>query len=354
MTDIKTFIPQYTKIRDTYTIDSFLGAGAFGAVYKARHKYLGFQALKIFHPGSIPKEQETELFNEAYILSKLTHENVVRVYEANTFIFNSNRYCYIAMEYVEGYSLDKYLEKEVKLSVDLALDIQKGICSGLAQAHKLEPPVVHRDVKPQNVMMAVKNNKIAVKVSDFGLAKHVDPVTRLTEAAGTLAYLPPEGFWNYESPASDVFSAGIIFYLMLTGIAPFKLTEGYKYTQKNEIQNVIKESRNKAPEFPSKYNDGLDGELDKIVLKSLSPDIKKRYGNADEFLSAIDQYRMNKSVLADENIREALSLGKQYSTLQGAIKLLEEAISKQSKEKQELLKTKYAETLNNWRKGIIM
>src|SRR3989338_925922 len=130
MTDIKAMIPKYTKIRDTYTVDNFLGAGAFGAVYKARHKYLGFQALKIFHPGSIPKEQETELFNEAYILSKLTHENVVRIYEANTFTFNSNRYCYIAMEYVEGCSLDKYLEKEVRLSLDLALDIQKGICAG--------------------------------------------------------------------------------------------------------------------------------------------------------------------------------------------------------------------------------
>lgn len=354
MTDIKALIPKYTKIKDTYTVDNFLGAGAFGAVYKARHKYLGFQALKIFHPGSIPKEQETELFNEAYILSKLTHENVVRVYEANTFSFGGNRYCYIAMEYVEGCSLDKYLQREVKLSVDVTLDIQKGICAGLAQAHKLEPPVVHRDVKPQNVMMSMKDKKIIAKVSDFGLAKHVDPITRLTEAAGTLAYLPPEGFWNYESPASDVFSAGIIFYMMLTGIAPFKLAGNNRYTQKNEIQTVIKESRNKSPDRPSQYNSGLDGEIDEIVLRALSPDIKRRYKDASELLQAIESYGATKNILIDEDIQRALILGKQYNTLQEAIRLLEGTILKQEKAKQALLKTRYEETLNNWKKGIIM
>lgn len=350
----QALISKYTQLRDTYTVDNLLGAGAFGTVYKARHKYLGFQALKIFHPGSIPKEQEIELFGEAYILSKLTHENVVRVYEANTFTLAGNRYCYIAMEYVEGYTLDKYLQRKGKLSVDLALEIQRGICAGLTQAHRLEPPVVHRDVKPQNVMMATKNNKTIIKVSDFGLAKHVDPKTRLTEAAGTLAYLPPEGFWNYTSPASDVFSAGIIFYTMLTGVPPFKLDGGYQHTQKDEMQAKIKESRNRLPDDPSKYNDSLDQELEEIVLKALAPEIKKRYKDADEFLNALENYEKNKKVLNDEEIKEALGLGKQYNTLPQAVNLLESLILKQPKEKQEILKAKYNETLNNWKKGIVM
>lgn len=350
----KVAVPKYTRIRETYTVDSLLGAGAFGAVYKVRHKYLGFQALKIFHPGSIPKEQENELFNEAYILSKLTHENVVRVYEANTFTMNDKRYCYIAMEYVDGIPLDKYLEREVKVSVDLALEIQKGICAGLAQAHSLEPPVVHRDVKPQNVMMALKGSKFIVKVSDFGLAQHVDPITRLAEAAGTLAYLPPEGFWNYESPASDVFSAGIILYIMLTGIAPFKLMTNQKYTQKNEIQTAIKESRNRLPDRPSKYADALDQELEEIVLKSLSPDIKKRYPNASAMLDALSQYLQSLQYRSNESIQRALQLGKQYNTIANAITLLEDAISKQPKDQKEKLSKKYEDILNHWKRGIVM
>ena len=130
-------IPKHTKIRDTYTIDAFLGEGAFGGVYKVRHKYLGIQALKIFHPGSIPKEQEPELFNEAYVLAKLTHENIVRIYEANTFKLGNNRYCYIAMEFVEGGTLAKHIERTVRFSTDAALNIQKDICLGLAQMHKI-------------------------------------------------------------------------------------------------------------------------------------------------------------------------------------------------------------------------
>lgn len=354
MTDQRLIIPKYTRIRDTYTTDEILGAGAFGAVYKVRHKYLGFQALKVFHQGSIPKEQEAELFNEAYILSKITHENVVRVYEANTFEFNGNRHCYIAMEYVDGVSLDKFLKSEVKISSEVAVEIQKGICAGLAQAHKLEPPVVHRDVKPQNVMMTRKIGKLVVKVSDYGLAKHVDPITRLTEAAGTLSYLPPEGFWNYESPASDVFSAGIIFYLMLTGIAPFKLAPDNQYTQKNKIQSVIKESRNRAPDPPSKYNDKLDSELEGIVLKALAPDIKNRYKDADEFLSAIENRGKQKDASIEEEIQRALALGKQYGSVPEAIKLLEHIFSQQPIDKQNILRARYGETIENWKKGVMM
>lgn len=349
----RILIPRHTKIRDTYTIDSFIGEGAFGGVYKARHKYLGIQALKVFHPGSIPKEQEPELFNEAYVLSKLTHENVVRIYEANTFELDGNRYCYIAMEYVNGGTLADYIGKVVRLPIDTAVGIQKDICCGLSRLHKSDPPLVHRDVKPQNIMISMEK-EIVAKVSDFGLAKHVDPITRVTEAAGTLAYLPPEGFWDYETPASDVFSAGIIFYIMLTGVSPFTMPTGYKSTKKSEIQAAVIASRNKKPAPPSNYNLDLDSEITEIILKSLEPDIKKRYQNANEFLEVINQYQIHKFRLPDENIKKALEMGKQYAKLKEAIKLLESAIASYPREKQRQLKEKYRQTLGNWKKGVIM
>ena len=189
---------------------------------------------------------------------------------------------------------------------------------------------------------------------DFGLAKHVDPITRVTDAAGTLSYLPPEGFWNYESPASDVFSAGIIFYLMLTGIAPYKLDSEKKSTQKNEIQAIIKKSRNITPDRPSKYNNELDGELESIVLKALSPDIKKRYSNADEFLSALEDYDKHEELLIDSEIQRALALGKQYGSVSEAITILESVIARQSVDKQIALKSRYGELINNWKKGVMM
>jgi len=345
--------PKYTKIRDTYTIDSFLGKGTFGSVYMVRHKYLGIQVLKIFHPGIIPKVQEPELFNEAYILSKITHENVVRIYEANTFEHNGNRYCYIAMEYVKGGTLSSYIEKLVRLPIDMAIEMQRGICCGLAQLHKSKPPLVHRDIKPQNIMISM-TNKIIAKVSDFGLVKHVDPITRMTEAAGTLSYLPPEGFWGYETPASDVFSAGIIFYIMLTGVAPFKMPAVHKCIKRDELKNAIIVSRNKKLEPPSKFNLDLDGEINDIVLKALEPNIKKRYQDAGAFLNAIDQYQQKKFRLPYENVKKALEMGKQYANLKIATDLLEKSIAQYPKDKQRELKEKYKRILDNWKRGVVM
>jgi serine/threonine-protein kinase len=355
MVEKKLQIPKYTEIRDTYTITGFLGEGAFGGVYQVRHKYLGLQALKVFHPGSIAAEQEFELFSEAYLLSKFTHPNIVRVYEANTFNLNGTKYSYIAMEYVNGGTLSDFLNGKGCLSPEVAFGIQKDICRGLALAHQMDPPVVHRDIKPQNIMLSIeKPEKLVAKVSDFGLAKHVDPLTRVAKGAGTLAFMPPEGFWDYETPASDVFSAGIIFYMMLTGIPPYEIPAGCHSTKQQEIQAVIKSSRNKIPNPPSKYNLTLDKALDPIVLRALEPDIKKRYKTAMEFLNTIERYILEKEKVLNLEIQRALRLGTQYATLKDAISVLDSLISKQSEEAKKKLTEKYTKVLKSWKQGMIM
>jgi hypothetical protein len=127
-----------------------------------------------------------------------------------------------------------------------------------------------------------------------------------------------------------------------------------KYTQKNEIQTAIKESRNRLPDRPSKYADSLDQELEEIVLKSLSPDIKKRYPNAGAMLDALSQYLQSLQYRSNESIQRALQLGKQYSTIADAITLLEDVISKQPKNQKEKLSAQYEDILNHWKRGIVM
>lgn len=352
MSSIVDRFPRFTEIRETYTVDAFLGQGAFGAVYKVRHRFLGIQALKVFHPGSIVADKEAELFNEAFILAKIAHDNVVRVFEANAFRYDGRRFYYIATEFVNGLSLAEYIENKVRLSIEEAFALQKDICRGLSQAHKMSPPVVHRDVKPHNILLLIKDGKASAKVADFGLAQHVDPETRLITAGGTLAYMPPEGFWNYESPASDVFSAGIVFYLMLTGVPPYVMP-AETYTQKAQAEAAIKASRNKIPPAPSSFNSDLDKEIDAIVLKALAVNMNDRYQDASEFLEAILTYEKKNLDGFNDAISQAMALGKQYATLSKAVLILEDVIAKHPAKKNELM-AKHGTVLSSWKKGIMM
>lgn len=285
-------LPQYTVIRDTYTVENVLGEGAFGVVYKVRHKFLGIQALKVFHPEKLSEKIASDFLNEAVILSKITHPNVVRVFEANHFDLQGKSVAYVAMEYVAGGTLDAYIRKNVRLEINLALQIQMMICRGLAHVHAFSPPIIHRDVKPQNIMLDLSSKNFVVKVSDFGQAQHADPLTKLAQSAGTLAYMAPEGFWNYKSPASDVYSAGMILYIMLTGVAPFKIPQNLGDKDRQEVERAIRKARSTDPESPSVFNPRIDPKLSAIVLKSLSYDAAKRYQDAAEFLSALENYAL--------------------------------------------------------------
>lgn len=347
-------LPQYTVIRDTYTVDSLLGEGAFGVVYKVRHKFLGIQALKVFHPQKLPDKIANDFLNEAVILSKITHPNVVRVFEANHFDFQGKSIPYVAMEYLPGGTLDAYIRKNKRLELAVALQIQMMICRGLAQLHELKPPIIHRDVKPQNIMLDLTAVDLIAKVSDFGQAKHVDPLTKLAQSAGTLAYMAPEGFWNYKSAASDVYSAGMIFYMMLTGVAPFKIPQGEHCKDSKEIEQAIRKARSVAAPLASTFNPAIDPVLDRIVLKSLEKDILNRYQNAGEFLQALEDYALGQEDFLIKRIEEVLLLGRQYRDLPDAIAELESILKSFPPEKQNILRQRYKSFLDSWKKGIIM
>jgi serine/threonine protein kinase len=347
-------LPQFTVIRDTYTVDRFLGEGAFGVVYKVRHKFLGIQALKVFHPEKSLVSQVNDFFNEAIILSKMTHPNVVRVFEANHFDWKDQSVAYVAMEYVPDGTLDGYIRQKVRVEQKLAVRIMMMICRGLSQAHQQQPPIIHRDIKPQNIMLDCTKADLIAKVSDFGQALHVDPLTKLAQSAGTLAYMAPEGFWNYKSPASDVYSAGMIFYIMLTGVAPFKMPISGNYKDSKDVERAIRKARNVTPKVPSEFNVGIDSRLDQIVLKALEQKVENRYQDAGEFLLVLEHYVVADGESLEKRIDEVLVLGRQYRDLPEAIQKLEAILQSLPESQRQTFCDRYGVFLDSWKKGIIM
>lgn len=288
---LKTLLDPGEIIKETYTVDCFIGRGAFAEVYRVKHKLLGLQALKVLKPEIFKKEEQTKFISEAKILSALTHPNIVRVFEANFFEKEGKELFFLSMEYVSGETLFHLMKRRIRVPISLALSFQRDICAGLAIAHKQSPPIIHRDIKPQNILLSYDTSPPTGKVSDFGVAKVVNPKTRMTDSAGTVIYSPPESFWGFHTPASDVFSAGIVLYQMITGLSPWIYDfNNVGYDDLNKLQAVVLRSRKKKPQKPSAINNKCDVQLDELILRALEEDQAKRYLDATEFLSALLDY----------------------------------------------------------------
>jgi transitional endoplasmic reticulum ATPase len=288
-------------IKDTYTIECLIGVGAFGEVYRVKHKFLGRQALKIIKIDNFDDLNINELANEAVILSRLLHPNIIRIFEANTFRHGGKDYFYIVMELVPGETLLKLIKRKIRLAPDLALSIQRDICAALSVVHNQSPPIVHGDVKPSNVIISYEKTMPEAKLSDFGVARTLNPVSQRTKAGGTIYYLPSEAFWGLNSPAGDVFSAGIILYQMLTGMFPWVMTLSDE-EDIEEIKSAILKARKNQPVKPSYLNEEIDEQLDDIILKAISNDPDKRYKNGSEFLNALIEYENRLNKPKSENI----------------------------------------------------
>lgn len=343
------------SVRDTYTILQKLGEGAFSEVFLVRHRFLGLQAMKVFKTNSL--SPTSDQFREAFILSRIAHPNIVRIFEANKINTPGGERSYVTMEHASGGTLHSFLLSRPQLSAQAAVRTQKQICAGLAAAHAQRPPIIHRDVKPQNILLTETESEPTVKVADFGLAKNIDPKLRMVSAAGTLLYMPPEGFHHYETPASDVYSAGIIFYELLTGTFPFP---SVRYTTEQEFRIGLARTRTLLPAPPSQVVRGIDPACDEVCLRSLQPDLKKRFRTASEFLSALASLERTTSKCeridhAAENsgaamkAQKAIEMGKQYAELSTAIQLLEEALTEAP-----ALAKQYGEVLAKWKSGVVL
>ncbi len=316
-----------TVIGDTYTIIEKLGEGAFSEVFLVRHKFLGLQAMKVLFGANKIKTAEGER-------------------------------CYITMEYIGGGTLQVLLAKRPQLPIEIVLAIQRQICAGLSTAHGQTPPIVHRDIKPQNILVVELGTELQVKIADFGLAKNIDPRLRMVSAHGTWLYMPPEGFLNYETPASDVYSAGLVFYEMLTGRFPFARIE---YRNDHQFRLALAKSRAAAPAAPSSFRKEIPSTFDSVCLRALQPELKKRFQSAMQFLSALESLdtKPKKAIsgeqgqkprtAAQDKARKAVEIGKQYAALKQAIEMLEEAIREEPR-----LRGQYGKTLAQWKSGLVL
>jgi eukaryotic-like serine/threonine-protein kinase len=265
-----------------YRILGELGAGGMGVVYRAEDTKLGRTvALKFIAPQGIESAEEKARFlHEAQAAASLGHPNICVVHE----IDEADGRLFMAMEYIEGESLKDRIVRG-PLRIDEALDVAVQIAQGLDAAHRKS--VVHRDVKPANVMIETGG---LVKIMDFGLAKMSgrSKLTKVGTTLGTTAYMSPEQARGEEADhRSDLWSLGVVIYEMVAGRTPFK--GDYE-------QAVLYSILNEAPEPLTALRSGVPMELDRIVAKALAKDPSARYQHADELIA--DLRALKKSIEA--------------------------------------------------------
>ena len=266
------------EIAGRYQLERRLGAGGMSTVFLARDSVLERPvAVKLLAEHLSDDEAFVERFQrEALAAARLQHPNIVQVFDSGE-DQPSGRH-FIVMEYVNGPSCADLLRESPKLPVDRTVDIVKGSCHGLDYAHRAG--VVHRDVKPGNLLLSEETR--SVKLADFGIAKAAEQtrITQVGSVLGTAAYLSPEQATGAEStPASDIYSLGVCAYQFLSGRLPHEygsLTE-LALKQQNESVASIREYRPEVPEA-----------LDRAIRVCLERDPGARYASALDMAEAVE------------------------------------------------------------------
>jgi serine/threonine-protein kinase len=263
-----------------YRIESMLGEGGMGAVYKAYDRELNRTvALKLLRPGLMTDASALQRFKQELLLaSKISHKNILRIHD----LADVSGLKFISMAFVEGDDLHGVLRKAGRLPLDRAIEITKQLCAALEAAHA--EGVVHRDLKPHNVLLDASGNAY---VSDFGLAKSLEAgtvgMTRAGEFLGTPRYMSPEQVEGGKlDHRSDLYSLGLIIYEMATGEVPF--------TSDSTLALMYQRVKQK-PKDPRKLNAELPDYLARVILRCLEKDPAKRYQSAREILNDLDPQR---------------------------------------------------------------
>jgi eukaryotic-like serine/threonine-protein kinase len=263
---------------DRYEILQLLGEGGMGAVYKARDRELDRAvALKLIRPELASSPAMLARFKQELLLSRqVTHKNVIRIYDLG----DADGVKFITMEFVEGKDLRTLIQEKEKFSPEEAIEIMHQVCEALDAAHSAG--VIHRDLKPQNIM---QEHSGRILVMDFGLARTIegDGMTQTGALVGTMDYMSPEQALGKElDQRSDIFTAGLILYELLTGQMPFKA--------ESVLASLIKRTQERAIPV-SDHDHTIPGALSGIVTKCLERDPTLRYQNAQELLRDMEVWQ---------------------------------------------------------------
>ena len=272
-----------------YEILEVIGTGGMAVVYKARcHRLNRLVAIKILKDDFLEDEDFRRRFHaESQAVAMLSHPNIVSVYDVSTSL--STEADYIVMELIEGISLKQYMEKKGVLNWKETLHFAMQIAKALEHAHSRG--VVHRDIKPHNVMV-LKNG--SVKVADFGIARMMSKGDTLTkEALGSVHYISPEqAKGGRVDNRSDIYSLGVVMYEMMSGRPPYEGESPVAVA----IQHI-----NGGAVMPSTLNPNIPGGMEQIIMKAMAKDIADRYTTATNMLADMDEFRKNPALLFDYN-----------------------------------------------------
>jgi serine/threonine protein kinase len=255
-----------------YNIQSELGRGAMGVVYKATdtalERTVAVKTVNMALENDGAERYEARFYQEARAAGSLNHPNIVTVYDVG----KEGNVAYMAMEFIEGVELRSLIGEGRALAVSQALSIAAQVAEGLAYAH--QHGVVHRDVKPANIMVVAEG---PVKITDFGIARMRaanDELTQTGMMLGSPKYMSPEQVIGKRADQrSDIFSLGVILYEMLTGGAPFN---------GENVTALMYQIVNFAPPTPSVVNPAVPELLNFIVAKMLAKPLEERYQNAQD------------------------------------------------------------------------
>lgn len=265
-----------------YEILEVIGTGGMAVVYKARcHRLNRLVAIKILKEDTTQDEELRRRFHaESQAVAMLSHPNIVSVFDVS----RSSDADYIVMELIDGLTLKQYMQQKGVLNWREALHFAIQIAKALEHAHSRG--IVHRDIKPHNIMVLKDGS---VKVADFGIARITSSSNTLTrEALGSVHYISPEqAKGGRVDERTDIYSLGVVLYEMLTGRPPFDGESPVSIA----IQHI-----SERPPLPTELNPDIPKGLEQITIHAMCPDLENRYASATELLDDLDEFRKNPEV----------------------------------------------------------